>query len=138
MHFIILSLAPTHAPYHSKHCSTHATYHSKPCSNHAPYHCKPCSTHALYHYALKNISVGEDEYIVTPVSSHKLLGIHVDNTLSWKTHIAHLCSKLRSRLYLFNQVKYLMPLSIRKQYFSGLVMDYGCVIWGKLQQGSTY
>ncbi len=83
--------------------------------------------------ALKNLSIGEDEYIVTPVSSHKLLGIHVDNTLNWKTHNTHLCSKLRIRLYLFNQVKYLMTLSIRKQYFSGLlqpVMDYGCVIWG--------
>ncbi len=30
--------------------------------------------------ALTNRSVGEYEYIVTPVSSHKLLGIHVDNT----------------------------------------------------------
>ncbi len=90
--------------------------------------------------ALKNFSVGEDEYIVTPVSSHKLLGIHVDNTFSWKIHITHLCSKLRSRLYLFNQVKHLMPLSIRKQYFTGLVhpvMDYGCHM-GKLQHGSTY
>ncbi len=89
----------------------------------------------------KNFSVGEDEYIVTPVSCHKLLGIHVDNTLSLETHITHLCSKLRNRLYLFNQVKYLMPLSSRKQYFSCLVqpvMDYGCVIWGKLQQGSIY
>ncbi len=72
--------------------------------------------------ALRYFSVGEDEYIVTPVSSRKLLGIHVDNTL-----------KLQSRLYLFNHVKYLMPLSIRKQYVSGLVqpvLDYGCVIWG--------
>ncbi len=32
--------------------------------------------------ALKNLSFGEDEYIVTPVSSPKLLGIYVDNTLS--------------------------------------------------------
>ncbi len=87
---------------------------------------------------LNNVFVGEDEYIVTPASSHKLLGIHIDNTLGWKSHIAHLRSKLRSRLYLFNQGKYLMLLSIRKQYFSGLVqpvMDYGCVT---LQQGSTY
>ncbi len=60
-------------------------------------------------------------------------GIHVDNTISWKTHITHLCSKLRSRLYIYNQVKYLMPLSIRKQYFSCLVqpvMDYECVTLG--------
>ncbi len=51
--------------------------------------------------ALKNISVGEDEYIMTPVSSHELLGIHVDNTLNWKTHITHLCSKIGSRLYVY-------------------------------------
>ncbi len=36
--------------------------------------------------ALKNLSVGEDEYIVTPVSSHKLFGIHVDNTLILDTY----------------------------------------------------
>ncbi len=30
----------------------------------------------------RTFSVSEDEYIVTPVSSHKLHGIHVDNTLS--------------------------------------------------------
>ncbi len=86
------------------------------------------------HDALKNVSVGEDEYIVTPVWSHQLLQIHVDNTLSWKTHISHLCSKLSSRLYLFNQVKYLMPLSIRKHSILSVlvqpVIDYGCVIWG--------
>ena len=42
-------------------------------------------------------------------------------------------SKLRSRLYLFNQVKRLMPIRARKLYFSGMVqplIDYGCVIWG--------
>ncbi len=54
--------------------------------------------------ALYNFSVGEDEYIVAPVSSHKVLGIHVDNILSWKTHITHLCSKLRSRLYIFTKL----------------------------------
>ena len=39
----------------------------------------------------------------------------------------------RCRLYLFNQVKRLMPIRARKLYFSGMVqplIDYGCVIWG--------
>ncbi len=65
--------------------------------------------------------------------SYKLLGIHVDNTLSWKTHITHLCSNLRSRLHLFNQGKHIMLLSIRKQNISGLVrsvIDFECVILG--------
>ncbi len=64
---------------------------------------------------------------------HKLLGLHIDNTLSWTTHVSHLCSKLHRRLYLFNKIKNHMPAFVRKQYFDGLVqpvIDYGCVIWG--------
>ncbi len=45
--------------------------------------------------ALLDVSVGEDEYIMPAVSSHKLHGIHVDKTPSWKTHITHLCPKLQ-------------------------------------------
>ncbi len=78
------------------------------------------------------MSFGENGYIIIPVSSYKLHGIHVDNTLSWKTYITHLCSKLQSRLYLFHQV-YLMPpvpLPTRKKvvcWSSTACMDYGCV-----------
>ena len=42
-----------------------------------------------------------------------------------------LCSKLRSRMYLFNQVKRLML------YFTEVlqpIIDYGCVIWGSCGQ----
>ncbi len=82
---------------------------------------------------LKDYSVGENEYIIRPVNMHKLLGLHIDNTLSWTTHVSHLCSKLRSRLYLFNKKKNNMPAFVKKQYFDRLVqpiIDYGCVIWG--------
>ena len=71
--------------------------------------------------------------IVKPVQVHKLLGLYVDSNLTWNTHVTKLCAKLCSRLYLFNQVKRLMPLHARKLYFSGMVqplIEYGCVIWG--------
>ena len=77
--------------------------------------------------------VHTDNGTVTSVDTHKLLGLHVDNSLTWSVHVTKLCSKLRSRLYLFNQVKRLMPIRARKLYFSGMVqpvIDYGCVIWG--------
>ncbi len=48
--------------------------------------------------ALMDFSVGENEYIIKPVNMHKLLGLHIDNTLSWTTNVSHICSKLRSRL----------------------------------------
>ncbi len=82
--------------------------------------------------ALRDFSVGENEYKTKLVNMHKLLGLHIDNTLSWTTHVNHLCSKLCSRL-LFNKIKNHMPAFIRKQYCDELVqpvIDYGCVIWG--------
>ena len=39
---------------------------------------------------------------MTPVKTNKLLGLHVDNNLSWNVHVTKLCSKLRIRMYLFN------------------------------------
>ncbi len=53
--------------------------------------------------ALKDFSVGENEYIIKPVNTHELLGLHIENTLSWTTHVSHLCSKLCSGHYLFTR-----------------------------------
>ncbi len=83
--------------------------------------------------ALKDFSVSENEYIIKPVNTHKLLGLHIDTTLSRTTNVSHICSKLCSRLYLFNKIKNHMPAFVRKQYYDGLVQPviyYRCVIWG--------
>ena len=59
---------------------------------------------------------------------------HADSNLSWNTHVTKLYAKLCSRLYLFNQVKQLLPLHAWKLYFSGMVqpiIDYGYYM-GKL------
>ena len=47
------------------------------------------------------------------------LPVNVDSNLSWNVHVTKLCSKLCSRMYLFNQVKQLMPLHARKFILQG-------------------
>ncbi len=40
---------------------------------------------------------------------------------------------MRSRLYVFNKTKFLLPHKSRVDYYNGLiqpVLDYGCVVWG--------
>ena len=67
------------------------------------------------------------------MDTHKLLGIHLDNHLTWNIHIDKLCNKVKSRLFLFRKIKYLLPLQARMQFFEGYVqplLDYGCIIWG--------
>ena len=95
--------------------------------------CMLLGTRQKLQRATPNFCVYGNNSIVKPVQVHKLLGLYVDSNLTWNTHVTKLCAKLRSRLYLFNQVKRLMPLHARKLYFSGMVqplIDYGCVIWG--------
>ncbi len=68
--------------------------------------------HVAWYSEKFDLSVGENEYIIKPVNMHKLLGLHIDNTLSWTTHVNHLCSKLYSSLYLFNKI----PKSKMEEY----------------------
>ncbi len=39
--------------------------------------------------ALKDFSVGENEYKIKPVNIQKLLGLHIEKPLIWTTHINH-------------------------------------------------
>ncbi len=71
--------------------------------------------------ALNQFSVGESEYQITQVSSHKLLGVHVDNHLKWDTHMAHLCCNIRSSLQVLNKIKFLLPHEARLIYYNGLI-----------------
>ena len=87
----------------------------------------------------EEFSVGEGEFKVTKVDTHKLLGIHIDNHLTWDTHVSKVCSKVSSRLYILNKTKYLLPLKARTDFFNGLIqplIDYGCVVWGNCARKS--
>ena len=44
------------------------------------------------------------ESSITRVTSQKLLGVHIDDNLSWKVHIDKTCAKLISKLYLLKRI----------------------------------
>ena len=81
----------------------------------------------------KEFSVKVDNANLNSVPHHKLLGVYLDNKLTFETHINKLCSKLHQQLFLFNRIKYLLPQYAKCKYFNGFVqphIDYGCTIWG--------
>ncbi len=49
--------------------------------------------------AIDSFSIGEDEFTIIVVNTHKLLGLHVDSSLTWDWHVASIVSKVRSRLH---------------------------------------
>ena len=65
--------------------------------------------------------------------SFKFLGIHIDETLSWKYQIKSVCSRIANSNYMINKVKHVLPKSTLFTLYSALVhshINYGLLIWG--------
>ena len=62
--------------------------------------------------------------IIKKVTHHKLLGITLDDTLSFKTHISNLCIKLSRIISLLYQVKDFMPKHVLKILYYAHVLPH--------------
>jgi hypothetical protein len=66
------------------------------------------------------------------VSTHKLLGVTLDENLTWKDHCNDTCSKIRKKLFLLRKLKPILPFSARLQFFNSFILphfDYCSNIW---------
>ena len=78
-----------------------------------------------------NITI--EDVQLKPVSSQKLLGIHIDETLSWNSHIDYLCSIISSRITLLKQLSHYVPENVQKLFYQSYILpliDYGSNSWG--------
>ena len=83
---------------------------------------KQCQQMDLY-LNVNRVEEAEDE---------KLLGVRIDNHLTWHSHIEYLIEKLNSRTYLLRAKGYL-NLHCRRLLFIALVkpiFEYCCSVWG--------
>ena len=69
-----------------------------------------------------NISTGNTQ--LNPISSQKLLGIHIDETLSWNQYIDYLCSIISSRISLLRQLFNYVPENVQKNVLSKLCSTF--------------
>jgi hypothetical protein len=63
----------------------------------------------------------------------KFLGLHIDETLSWKSHTDQLVTKLSSAYYAVRTVKgFMSQETLMMIYFSYVhsVIEYGIIFWG--------
>lgn len=71
--------------------------------------------------------------ILTNINSTKFLGLTIDNTLSWREHIAALTTKLNKACFAIRAIPPFMTLrALKMVYFSYFhsVMSYGIIFWG--------
>ena len=76
------------------------------------------------------------------VSSYKLLGLHVTDTLRWNDHVSSICTKAAQRLHFLKQLKHAGMSAADLLYFYQTVIrpvaEYACVVWhSSLTKGQT-
>lgn len=68
------------------------------------------------------------------VNNVRYLGVLFDSDMSWNSHLAHVCGKLRSVSCLLYNQKVFMPFSVRKSIAHALgysILRYGITLFGK-------
>ena len=66
-------------------------------------------------------------------TSFKFLGLHVDESLTWKYHVKKVCARIARSNYILNKVKNFLPYSTLNTLYAAIVqshINYGLIIWG--------
>lgn len=70
---------------------------------------------------------------IQQVISHKVLGIHLDLSLDWKSHVSYVCKNCASNCFALKRLHYISSINTVKMfYFSNLEsrIRYGIIFWG--------
>jgi len=66
------------------------------------------------------------------VNSATLLGLEIDNMLSFNLHVEMICKRLSSRISVLRRIRVFLPSSQRLLYYNAIirpVLSYVSVIW---------
>ena len=79
------------------------------------------------------LDLSADGNKIEKVPKQKLLGIVIDDHLSWAPHIDYLCSTISSKILLLRHISICVPQNIQKIFYQSYIqplLDYGCNTWG--------
>ena len=66
-------------------------------------------------------------------SSYKYLGLFIDDGLTWKSHVKHICQKLSRTCGIISKIRHCVDMKTRKMIYYALgysYLRYGNIIWG--------
>ena len=69
---------------------------------------------------------------VNLVSDHKVLGVTIDNNLTWGPHIRDLCKTTAKKVYQSAKIKHFLNFHARKTFFQAHIqsgIDYASTLW---------
>ena len=92
-----------------------------------------CSNNNNRELAKTNPGISYHNSEVNSCTSCKLLGITVNNRLSWGDHIENVIKKCNTYLYILSRIKLFLSNDNRKRFYNAYILphfDFCCVIWG--------
>ena len=100
--------------------------------NHLKINVKKTKTMSLlYNNSPLNFDI--DNELIQPVTSYKLLGVHIDSDLKWNTHIDFIYKKSSSRLHFLKHLKRnnIQPMDLLYYYKAVVrpILEYACPVW---------
>jgi hypothetical protein len=82
-------------------------------------------------FNIKPICMNDSD--IERVKSTKLLGVIINNTLTWNDHVDYICNKASKRLYFLRLLRRanIIPLDIVQVYCSTIrsLLEYACEVW---------
>ena len=80
-----------------------------------------------------NLDIKIDEYTISQVNEFNFLGIHINSTMTWNTHINKIASKISQVVGILNKLKHFLPCDILRTIYNSLVsphLNFGILTWG--------
>ena len=81
----------------------------------------------------ENLDLKFNNESLTMITNDKILGVYVDNNLTWSEHIKHLSRKITSSIWLLSKMKKFLSQGHRVQFYKSYIqphIDFCNIIWG--------
>ena len=74
-----------------------------------------------------------DNTPIEQISNTKLLGIHIDSSLTWDVQVSHVKKIVIYKLFLLKRIRHFLPKNTRILFYNFYIkpyLKYCCSIWG--------
>ena len=80
-----------------------------------------------------NLDLNFNNEPLTMITNEKILGVYVDNNLTWSEHIKRLTRKIASSIWLLSKIKKFLNQTHRVQFYKSYIqphIDFCNIVWG--------
>ena len=98
--------------------------------NTSKWNCIVTGTKCNSEHSQINVNINGNK--LNQISETKLLGIHIDENLTWKTQCTAISRKLSKKFGLMKRLRYILPLNIISKLYYPLIqshIDYCITVW---------